>query len=346
MKIENDIKLDFSDVLIRPKRSTLSSRSEVSLEREFIFKRRDGSIKFKWTGVPVVAANMSSTGTLEMYYVLSKYKMITCLHKHYNLFDIPLDLDSNYYAISTGISDNDFTNLQQFIRVLKPKFVCIDVANGYMLAFAQFCKKVSEMYPDIVIIAGNVCTNDMMEELIINCGVDIVKAGVGGGSVCKTREKTGVGYPQLSMILENDCHGVGGRIMSDGGIITPADVCKAFCANADFVMIGSLFACYDESGGELVTDPDGKQYKLFYGMSSSHAMNKYSGGVANYRTSEGKVVKLPYKGSVENAVLDILGGLRSCGSYIGAKDLRSFSKCCTFIRVNNQLNNSLNKYDL
>jgi len=345
MKIEQDLKLDFSDVLIRPKRSTLSSRKEVDLEREFIFKRPDGTVKCVWKGIPIMSANMDTTGTIEMHRALRKHKMFVCLHKHYDISDYPNDLDPNFYAISTGISDSDYLKLELTIQNLNPKFVCIDVANGYMFAFAEFCKKVSIAYPDLVIIAGNVCTNDMAEELVLNCGVDIVKCGIGGGSVCKTREKSGIGYPQLSMLLESDIHGVNGRICSDGGCVTPADVCKAFCANSDFVMLGGMFAGSSETSGDLIEE-NGKQYKLFYGMSSSHAMDTHSGGKAEHRASEGKVVKIPYKGNVEDVVLDLLGGLRSCGSYIGARDLRSFSKCCTFIRVNNQLNNSLNKYDV
>lgn len=347
MKVEQELKLDFSDVLIRPKRSTLSSRSEVSLERTIVFKRRDGSIKYTWTGIPIMAANMDTTGTLEMYYELSKHKMITCLHKHYNMFDIPLNLNPNYYAISTGISSEDYNRLQRMISTLNPRFVCIDVANGYMATFADFVKRVSDNYPDIIIICGNVVSREMVEELIINCGADIIKCGIGSGASCLTRRQTGIGMPQLSSVMEcaDAAHGVNGFIMSDGGCVNPGDLSKAFGAGADFVMLGSMLAGHTESGGDLIEE-NGKQFKTFYGMSSSTAMEKYNGGVASHRSSEGKLVKLPFKGPVINTLLDILGGIRSTCTYIGARTIKDMPKCTTFMRVNNQLNNSLNMYNV
>lgn len=348
MKIDQELKLDFSDVLIRPKRSTLSSRSEVSLERTFTFKRRDGTIKHTWTGVPIVAANMDTTGTLQMYHELSKHKMITCLHKHYNMFDIPLNLNKDYYAISTGISDDDYQRLERMISTLDPRFVCIDVANGYMSSFSQFVKKVSDNYPDIVIICGNVVSREMVEELIINCGADIIKCGVGSGGTCLTRRQTGIGMPQLSAVMEcaDAAHGVNGYIMSDGGCVNPGDLSKAFGAGADFIMLGSMLAGHTESGGDLITETNGKQFKTFYGMSSKTAMEMYSGGIASHRSSEGKLVKLPFKGDVMNTILDILGGIRSTCTYIGAHRIKDMPKCTTFMRVNNQLNNSLNMYNV
>lgn len=352
MKIEQELKLDFSDVLIRPKRSTLSSRAEVQLERTFVFKNRNGQIKKEWTGIPIMAANMDTTGTFEMYYELSKFKMITCFHKHYAIEDYPDNLNPDYYAISTGITEKDYEKLQLLIEKLSatpggaPAFVCIDVANGYMLAFANFVKKVSENYPNLVIICGNVVSREMVEELIINCGADICKAGIGGGSVCTTRTQTGVGMPQLSCIIEcgDAAHGVNGKIVSDGGCVVPGDISKAFGANADFVMLGGMLAGHTESGGDLIEE-NGKKYKMFYGMSSKKAMEKHHGGMASHRSSEGKVVKLPYKGDVKNTIENILGGIRSTCTYIGSKTLKDMPKCTTFMRVNNQLNNSLSKYN-
>jgi GMP reductase len=353
MKIEQELKLDFSDVLIRPKRSTLSSRSEVELLRTFVFKNRKGGIKKEWTGIPIMAANMDTTGTFEMYRELSKFRMITCFHKHYQVEDYPENLDSDYYAISSGITDNDYLKLQKTIDRLSstqggsPTFLCIDVANGYMLAFANFVKKVSDNYPNLIIICGNVVSREIVEELIINCGADIVKCGIGSGATCITRSQTGVGMPQLSCIIEcgDAAHGVNGKIASDGGCVVPGDLSKAFGANTDFIMLGSMLAGHTESGGELVEDTDGKQYKMFYGMSSKKAMEKYSGGMASHRSSEGKVVKIPYKGDVKNTIENILGGIRSTCTYIGAKTLKDMPKCTSFMRVTNQLNNSLNKFN-
>ena len=221
----------------------------------------------------------------------------------------------------------------------EPKFICVDVANGYMLSLIDFCKKLREKYPNIIIIAGNVVTRELVEELIINGKVDIVKVGIGSGSVCTTRLQTGVGMPQLSAVLEcaDAAHGVGGHIISDGGITVPGDMAKAFGGGADFVMGGSIFSGHDESAGELIEE-NGKKYKLFYGMSSDTAMNKYSGGVAKYRSSEGKTVKVLYKGPVQDTIYSYLGGIRSTCTYIGARKLEDLPKCTTFILVQNQVN--------
>ena len=341
VKIEEDTKLDFSDVLIKPKRSTLSSRSQVELSRTF----KTLHSKVEWNGVPIMVANMDSTGTFEMALECQKHKIITCLHKHYELEDW-LDfinknkIDYNYLTVSTGISDKDFLKTQNILELVPQiKMICIDVANGYSEKFVETIKKFREKFLDKIIIAGNVVTSEMTEQLIL-AGADIVKVGIGPGSVCTTRKQTGVGYPQLSAVMEcaDAAHGLGGLIISDGGCTVPGDFSKAFGGGADFVMSGGFFSGHTESGGELVEE-DGKQYKMFYGMSSDTAMKKYAGGVANYRSSEGKTVKIPFKGPVENTIMDLLGGIRSTLTYVGAKYLKELSKRTTFIRVNNQLNN-------
>ena len=335
MKVEQEVKLDFIDVLIRPKRSALSSRSEVSMERTIHFKNSNTD----WTGVPIIAANMDTVGTFEMYYELSKHKMITCFSKHYDVSEYPEDLNREYYMISTGINENDWKKLVSVMKKLHAKFICVDVANGYMKKLVEFVKRVRSSWPDVVIVCGNVVSREMVEELIINGGADIVKVGIGSGSVCTTRIQTGVGMPQLSAVAEcsDAAHGIDGAIISDGGITCPGDVAKAFGGGADFVMLGSMLAGHTESAGEVIEE-NGEKYKVFYGMSSSTAMNKYHGGVANYRSSEGKTVKLKYKGSVENTVMDILGGVRSTCTYIGANRVKDIPKCCTFMRVNRQVN--------
>ena len=338
MSIDNEIKLDFKDVLIRPKRSTLGSRSEVLLERTFKFVNSNQT----WTGIPIMTANMDTTGTFEMYDVLSKYKMLTCFHKHYtvrNFIDRSKTLNREYYILSSGIGDEDYKKLQMLITILDPKFVCIDVANGYSHKFLDFVKKVRNTYPKLILIGGNIVTREMVEELTLNGGLDICKIGIGNGSVCTTRIQTGVGYPQLSAVIEcsDAAHGIDSHIISDGGVSCAGDVAKAFGGGADFIMSGSLFAGHDESAGDIV-EIDGKKFKEFYGMSSSNAMNKYNGGVAKYRSAEGKCVRVPYKGKVEDTIQSILGGIRSTMTYIGAKHLKNLSKCTTFIRVNRQVN--------
>jgi GMP reductase len=366
MKIIQDIKLDFDDVLIRPKRSSLISRSDVSLNRSFSFVHSNRTMDC----VPIMSANMDTTGSIEMTKILSKFGCLTCLHKHYDTetlidFFTNNDMESKHCFISTGITNNDIEKLKYIFAQVQSNHkqipnICIDVANGYSENFINMIKKIRSTYPEIIILAGNVVTPEMTEELIFHGGVDIVKIGIGSGSVCTTRLKTGIGYPQLSAIMEcaDAAHSIGGHICSDGGCKIPADVCKAFGANADFVMLGSMLAGTDccegdwqyeylagISGEGLARpfwqpfDPGYETEKRkaslkFYGMSSKEAMNKHHGGVADYRTSEGKCVTIPYKGTTTEVMKDILGGLRSACTYVGSSNIKDFSKKTIFIRVN------------
>ncbi|APZ47208.1 GMP reductase [Polaribacter reichenbachii] len=341
MRIENDLKLGFKDVMIRPKRSTLKSRSQVTLEREFKFLHSD----VVWKGIPIMAANMDTVGTFEMATELAKHKLFTAVHKHYSL-DEWRDFASNSseeilknIAVSTGTGKDDSEKVKMILDEFPQiNFICIDVANGYSEHFVNFVQKMRKNHPNKIIIAGNVVTGEMVEELLLS-GADIVKVGIGPGSVCTTRVKTGVGYPQLSAIIEcaDAAHGMGGQIISDGGCKIPGDVAKAFGGSADFVMLGGMFSGHTESGGDLI-EKNGEKFKAFYGMSSETAMNKHAGGVANYRASEGKTVEVPFKGDVENTVIDILGGIRSTCTYVGAKRLKELTKRTTFIRVQEQEN--------
>ncbi len=341
MRIEYELKLGFKDVMFRPKRSTLKSRSQVNLEREFTFMHTNK----KWTGVPIIAANMDTVGTFEMAETLSKEKIITAIHKHYTIEEWDAFLTNKeesffqYIALSTGTGLADEEKIDKILaKHPQIEFICIDVANGYSEYFVAFVRKIRAKHPNKIIIAGNVVTGEMVEELLLS-GADIVKVGIGPGSVCTTRVKTGVGYPQLSAIIEcaDAAHGLGGQIISDGGCKVPGDVSKAFGGGADFVMLGGMFAGHDESGGDLLEE-NGKKFRLFYGMSSKTAMDKHSGGVAEYRASEGKTVKVPYKGTVIQTVKDILGGVRSTCTYVGASRLKELSKRTTFIRVQEQHN--------
>lgn len=342
MRIDSELRLGFRDVLIRPKRSTLKSRSEVSLEREYTF-RNSGR---KWHGIPVMAANMDGIGTFAMARAFIDLQLFSAVHKHYrpeewkdfcqNLED---DRCYDHFAVSTGISEQDIKNLHATIELCPGiRFICIDVANGYTEHFVSVVCRIREQYPDLTIIAGNVVTGEMVEELLLS-GADLVKVGIGPGSVCTTRVKTGVGFPQLSAIIEcaDAAHGLGGHVISDGGCVCPGDVAKAFGAGADFVMLGGMLAAHEEGGCDIVTI-DGRQYCRFYGMSSATAMEQHSGGVADYRASEGKEVRILYRGKVENTVKDILGGLRSSCTYVGAAKLKELSRRTTFIRVLEQEN--------
>lgn len=338
MHIEEDIKLDFKDVLFRPKRNEMSSRADVELERTFYFQHA----KKSWTGIPIMTSNMDTVGTFDMYNVLSKQHLLTCFHKFYTVDDYMKHvetLDPNYYILSTGIRDNDKQLTRSIIDILDPKFLCIDVANGYSKSFLDTVRQYREEYPNLILIGGNVVTREMVEELSLSGGLDIIKVGLGNGSVCTTRLQTGVGYPQLSAVVEcsDAAHGVSTHIISDGGVQCPGDISKAFGAGADFVMSGSLFAGHDESAGDLIQQ-NGQQYKVYYGMSSTDAMLKHYGTVAKHRSSEGKKTMVKYKGSVNHTIQDILGGIRSCCTYIGAKRLKDIPKCATFMRVNRQVN--------
>jgi len=415
MKIENEIKLDFKDVLFKPKRSDLDSRKDVDLIREFTFPHSG----HYWRGVPIIAANMDTVGTLDMHYALSKHQMMTALHKHQwsledhfmgglvpptdpskfaefyleieqhqrNALGIPLSnrgdyepnkaTNSQYSFYSMGRTHEDYAKFQalylslmQKTGIIKTgdfhlhplKFVCIDVANGYTASFLKFVESFRKQFPHVTLMAGNVVTADVTHDLI-SAGVDIVKVGIGPGSVCTTRKMTGVGYPQLSAVIEcaEAAHAAGGLICSDGGCTVPGDVAKAFGAGADFVMLGGMLAGHDQSGGDIISEwhettqiirdngaaignlHEERKFKEFYGMSSDTAMNKHNGGVAEYRASEGKTVRVPYRGDVQATIQGILGGLRSTCTYVGAARLKDLTKVTTFIRVTQQINEVFGK---
>ena len=367
MRIEEDIKLDYKDVLIRPKRSTLGSRKEVDLDRGFTFRnyKIEGPTyahERHFRGVPIMASNMDGVGTFEVADKLAEVKMFTCLVKTYsvnelvNYFDSDMKERSEFVAMSIGITDKDHNKFRDVYEQVdnQLKYVCIDVANGYSERFAEFVRGMRNNYPNIVIIAGNVVTGEMTEELIL-AGADIIKVGIGPGSVCTTRIQTGVGYPQLSAVIEcaDAAHGLGGHVIADGGCNSPGDIAKAFAAGADYVMLGGMLAGHDEGGGEVVTkyfntageyflhnkEQGGyapvikmEKYIQFYGMSSKSANDKHFEGLKDYRASEGRTVLVPYRGEIARTIQDILGGLRSTCTYAGAVRLKHLSRCTTFVR--------------
>ena len=348
MRIERDLKLTFDDVLIRPKRSTLVSRSDVNLVREFKFRHAKGT----WTGIPIVAANMDTTGLFSIARVLQGHKMLTCTQKFYSTKEFSEAWEEGVepacIAVTCGSTVESFDLLKRKMATNKDlKMICIDVANGYREVFLQFVRKVRKEFSDKIIIAGNVATREMTEALIL-AGADIVKVGIGPGSVCTTRKVAGVGYPQLSAISEcaDAAHGLNGHVMSDGGCSSPGDVSKAFAAGADFVMLGGMLAGHDESGGEVIDDGDGGKYKSFYGMSSAKAMETHYGEIAGHRAPEGKEVRVPYRGALEVTIQSILGGLRSACSYVGARRIKDLPKCTTFIRVSMTTNEVFQKFNV
>lgn len=345
MHIIQDQKLDFKDVLIRPKRSSLNSRAKVNLVRKFKFLHS----KLSWEGVPIIAANMDHTGTFPMAKQLHQHKMLTAINKFETIADWKMfaresDFRSSCF-VSVGILPKDIQYLSMVMNEVNADFICIDVANGYTQSFIDALRKIREAYPEKIIMAGNVVTPEMVEEILLS-GADIVKIGVGPGSVCTTRKKTGVGYPQLSATIEcaDAARGLGGHICVDGGCTSPGDVAKAFGGGADFVMLGGMFAGHKECSGQHIV-VEGREYMRFYGMSSAESMQKHYGKINNYRASEGKSVNVPFRGSVEETVLDILGGLRSACTYIGANNLKEFPKRATFIKVAEQLNEVFSSFE-
>jgi GMP reductase len=330
MRIEEGIKLDFDDVLIRPKRSDAPSRKSVELLRTF--KMPYSGQEF--TCLPIIAANLDTVGTFAMARALAKQFVCCALHKFYSLDDLEYfysrDKESLYSFYTLGIKDDDLVKLTTLTaRVGGLNLICVDVANGYTKYFVNKVKIIRELYPYSVLMAGNVATPEMVQELILE-GVDIVKVGIGPGAFCKTRLVTGVGYPQLSAIIEcaDAAHGLGGFVCADGGCKTSGDIAKAFGAGADFVMLGGMLAGTLECEGTWTEE--GLQV---YGMSSKEAQDKYSGGIPEYATSEGKCSIVPAKGPVTNILSEITGGLRSACSYVGARGLKDFSKCTTFVRT-------------
>ena len=352
--IREGISLDFQDVLIIPQMSSVKSRSEVLVEREFTFAHSP----IKWTGVPIIAANMDTTGTFEMAEAFYQEKMLVAVHKHYTLEDWEVFAEKhkedqgiyNHIMASTGISLSDFEKLNNILSLIPEiPFICIDIANGYSKPLAEFVKKVRATYPEKIIIAGNVVTGSMVDTLTI-AGADIVKVGIGPGSVCTTRLMTGVGRPQLTAIMDcaHSAHAISSHIIGDGGCKTPSDIAKAFCGGADFVMLGGVIAGHDQSAGEITTqiiNGEKVKTKSFYGMSSENAMDKHSGGVAKYRASEGKKVDVPYRGDVLGTMDSILGGIRSTCAYIGAKTIEDMPSRTEFERTHVQLNEVYGKAD-
>ena len=355
--ISEDIKLDYDDVLIVPEKSTVSSRKEVGLTTRIPFKHRRGTEFF---GIPIMAANMDGVGTFEMADALRRHKIFTCLTKFHSTrelggFFLEEPERGNYCAVTIGVSEDDW---DRFTSVSKAagsalRYACLDVANGYTNRFVDCVKRFRDTYPDLVVIAGNVVTAEQTTRLI-EAGADLIKVGIGGGSVCETRIKTGVGYPQFSVILEcmHAAHRVGKGIVADGGCNSPGDVAKALAAGADFVMLGGMFAGHGEGGGTVIdrffsegeVDAEGRpvivkrQFVEFYGMSSKTANEKHFGGLQDYRSSEGKTVLVPFKPSLDDSVNDLLGGLRSSCSYVGADHIGQLPEKASFVRCNSTHN--------
>ena len=344
MRLDNEIKLDYKDVLLKPKRSTLSSRRDVEMTRTLTFRNS----KESYNCCPIVASNMDGVGTFSMAKVLQEYKMMTVITKTTTLEQwkqaVGSGIKLKYLSVCVGAKKDakDYIIMQQVLKSFPDvKFITVDVANGYHIRFADFIKRVRDEFPDKTIIAGNVVTAELVEELIIQ-GADIVKVGIGPGSVCTTRIMAGVGVPQFSAVMEcaDAANGVGGHIMADGGCVEPGDVAKAFGGGAHFIMLGGMLAGHNESEIEL---KNGK--REFYGSSSDRAREVHGKSKEGYRGNEGRAIVIPDRGPVKNTIEDLLGGIRSSCTYIGAIRLKDIPKCASFVRCNSQLNIAYDSYE-
>jgi GMP reductase len=349
MRISEKTYIDYNDVLIVPQRSSLDSRKNVLLSREYKIRGK------LLVGTGVIAANMNTTGSFSIARTLSTDGMYSALHKYHDQEDVirffsngstlEQNLIRDHVFYTLGTSDTEWAKLEYLTSKLPqsfmPQLICLDAANGYTKVFTDQLVLIRKYYPDSVIMAGNVVTPNMVEELIM-LGADIVKIGVGSGAVCETRIKTGVGVPQLSAV--DECayvaHGLGAYICADGGITCVGDICKAFCAGSDFVMIGSMFAGTDECDGEWISSDNGPVLK--HHGSASREAQELVGEMAEYKTSEGKEVLVPRKGSISSIVQDIKGGIASCCTYIGATRIKDMPKCASFVKVNRTHNTLYN----
>lgn len=352
LKINFEPKLDYQDVLIVPQTSNISSRSSVRLQKHVCFKHS----KREWTGVPIVSSNMDTVTNMDTFRCLRKQRMISCFPKSFNnefirAEKIPLELKfTDYYMLSSGIGNNDISKILHLNSILKDngiqiRFLCLDVANGYMSSLMNTCYKMRKLLPNLTLVAGNVVTPEAVKTLVVDGLVDVVKVGIGSGALCTTRKITGVGYPQFSAVLEcaEAAHDLGAHVMADGGINQVGDISKALCAGGDFVMLGSMLAGHDVSPGEIVLENE-QMYKLVYGMSSRVANEKYFGGMKHYKAPEGKLVKMAMKGKLQDTLQRIEGGIRSACTYIGAKDIDEMPRNAQFITVHKQYNDILDRH--
>ena len=360
--------LDYSDILIRPKMGiNLNSRKEVNLQR--IFKFKHGQVR---TGLGIFNANMATVGNFVITQKLLARGMFATIHKHYSVDEIGkfminarqenVPLENLFITIGLKNPDSEI----QKLRELESKYgwtdsrnICIDAPNFYIPNALDVLARVRQEFPDAVIMAGNIASGDICLKLLDYA--DIIKCGIGSGSACLTRKQTGCGTPMVSLIMEcaDIAHSVNGHICADGGIVDVGDICKALCLNADFVMIGGMFAGTDEAEGEKQEKQfetneiiDGtkviqtKYFKAYYGMSSEYANNKFAGGMGDYKTSEGRELLIPYTGALDKILQDITGGIASCCTYIGATSVKHMAKCATIIQVHNQLNRVFEKYSV
>ena len=337
----DDIKLDFDDVLIKPRKSIVPlTRKSVNIEIPWLDK----------TAHPVVIANMPSTGTYEIAKHMTPMKVFTFIHKEYKVHEHRENLsmleDRSYIAITSGVRDKDVMRTIEIISGFEDiGMINVDIANVYanVSGMIKAIKTFKEHFPNILLCAGNICDKDLMQTLV-DAGADYIKVGVGSGAACITRTEVGVGIPQWSAVREcyEESQKTGCRIISDGGCVTAGDVCKAIAAGADMVMIaGMVSSCYECSN---MVEIDGQQYVNLYGLGSTKQYNIHTISEQEYRPNEGRDLMIPAKGHIKDIINQILGGLRSVCTYVGVSHITQLSSHAEFIVVNNTHNRSLEKY--
>lgn len=349
MENKYEKEIDFNDVLILPQFNNISSPSQVILERTFTFsnnfidsddEEQEEYINknfIQWTGIPLIASN-DTTGTFEVYNILKKYKMLTALNKSYKVDDYikaynsGIDLDTDYFMVSTGITDENYINLKEIMLFTNCKWICIDSANAYTETFVNFCKKIREDYPCKIIVAGNVLTSIMAEILVQHAGINIVKIGVENGASPLITRQFGVGRPHMSAL--NDCskqcknlRGLGYTCytVSDSFTKSSGDISKAFATGADFVTVRELLTKNEE-----IIEETG--IKSVYNMFLNPTIKQYFDKIKNYSSSS-TVSKKPYKSNLDDDVNVLLDDLRRTCASVGAQTIEILPNKTEFVSI-------------
>ena len=340
-KIDREIKLDFKDVLIKPKpSSTPITRADVNLNVNY----------GHFTGVPLIISEMVSIGTYKIAKALKDQNIITFIHKEYSskehIENLSYFEDTSHIGLSVGIKKNEISKIKSVLKERSVGFINLHIANAYanLQGIEKTIKSFKDDFPDIPLSAGMVCTPNITK-FIAECGADIIRVGLGSGAACKTRSEVGVGFPQLSAVKE--CKNMADiykkPIISDGGIVTAGDVAKAIGIGASYVVLGRIVSGSEEC--DNIVEKYGQKYVNFYGLGSTRQYETHGISEKEYRPNEGRELFIPVKGSVNNIINQIKGGLRSACTYVGTTELSELYNNSSFIRVNNQINETMSHYE-
>lgn len=309
--------ITFDDILMVPSYNHYESRRLVDIS----MTDKAGKLTLK---LPVMSSNMDTVTESAMANFMSSKGGIGVLHRFMsienNIAEFKKCVDTVF--VSVGCTDAELERAKALSDV-GAHYFCIDVAHAHAKYVGHTLKQLRKMLPNACIMAGNVATYAGADYLA-SCGADIIKAGIGGGSVCSTRIKTGFGIPMLTCI--QDCARCDRSIVADGGIRAPGDIVKALAFGADFVMIGGMLAGTAVTPGEIITAKDGKKIKQYRGMASREAQTDFMGGMSDWKTAEGVATDVPYRDDQDLILSDIMGGLRSGLTYAGASTIRELQR--------------------